>query len=73
MTEGFETCLDKNQTHTLAVEDKIFEALEKVTMVKDRKAHEAVSYSKAGRTDAGVSSVGQVISLNVRVLTRSFF
>ena len=71
MTQGFETCLDKNQLHTTAVEDKLFEALEKVTMIKDRKSLEKdLGYSKAGRTDAGVSAVGQVVSLRVRKLMR---
>jgi len=46
--------------------------MEKVTMIKDRKSLEKeLGYSKAGRTDAGVSAVGQVVSLQVRKLTRS--
>ena len=66
---GFETCEDKKQEHTVAIEDKLFDALEKVTMIRDRKTIEKeCGYSKAGRTDAGVSATGNVISLKVRKL-----
>ena len=64
---GFETCEDKHQTHTLAVEDKLFDALEKVTLIRDRKTIEKeCNYAKSGRTDAGVSASYNVISLKVR-------
>jgi len=67
---GFETTIDKNQLHTTAVEDKLFDALEKVTLIKTRKGIEKdLLYCKAGRTDAGVSSMGNVISLKVRKVT----
>jgi hypothetical protein len=64
---GFETCEDKHQTHTQAVEDKLFDALEKVTLVRDRKTIEKeCNYAKSGRTDAGVSASYNVVSLRVR-------
>lgn len=67
---GFETCVDKNQPNSVAVEDKLFEAMEKITMIKTRKGIEKdLNYAKAGRTDAGVSSTGNVIALTVRKIT----
>lgn len=70
---GFETCEDKHQTHTQAVEDKFFDALEKVTLIRDRKTIEKeCNYAKSGRTDAGVSASYNVISLKVRQVCGSF-
>lgn len=64
---GFETCEDKHQMHAKAVEDKFFDALEKVTLIRDRKFIEKeCNYAKSGRTDAGVSASYNVVSLKVR-------
>lgn len=45
------------------IESKIFEVLEVAKLVKDIKK---AKYFKCGRTDKGVSALGQVISLQVR-------
>jgi tRNA pseudouridine38/39 synthase len=45
------------------VEDYIFEALERARLVRDRND---CHYSLCGRTDSGVSAIGNVISLRVR-------
>lgn len=46
------------------VESEIFKALEKTRLLVDNKKES--QYSRCGRTDKGVSSVGQVISLFLR-------
>ncbi|KMZ65669.1 tRNA pseudouridine(38/39) synthase [Zostera marina] len=46
------------------IESEIFTALERVKLVVSKK--ETLNYSRCGRTDRGVSSTGQVISLYVR-------
>ncbi|KAL6962576.1 tRNA pseudouridine(38,39) synthase [Sarracenia purpurea var. burkii] len=46
------------------VESEIFKALEKTRLISGDK--ESLQYSRCGRTDKGVSSVGQVISLFLR-------
>ena len=48
---------------TETVENYLFEALTKTCLIADRKSS---SYSLSGRTDAGVSAVGQVVSLYLR-------
>jgi tRNA pseudouridine38/39 synthase len=45
------------------IEKHIFEALNKVCLIKDRST---CGYSRCGRTDKGVSALGQVIALNLR-------
>jgi tRNA pseudouridine38/39 synthase len=45
------------------VEEEIFNAFEKTKLIKDRSE---CNYSRCGRTDKGVSGLGQVISLLVR-------
>mmetsp|Transcript_10073 Transcript_10073/g.17717 ORF Transcript_10073/g.17717 Transcript_10073/m.17717 type:complete len:502 (+) Transcript_10073:195-1700(+) len=45
------------------VEDHLFAALEKACLITDRASS---GYSRCGRTDAGVSALGQVVSLTVR-------
>ena len=68
--KGFETCIDKNQAGNVSIEDKLFEAMERITLIKTRKGVDKdMLYAKAGRTDAGVSSSGNVIALNVRKIT----
>lgn len=68
--QGFETTSDVNQPNTIAIEDKLFEAMEKVTLIKERRGIEnTMNYAKAGRTDAGVSAIAQVISIKIRKLT----
>ncbi|EPS73429.1 hypothetical protein M569_01328, partial [Genlisea aurea] len=46
------------------VESEIFEALQKTRLISGNKKE--LQYSRCGRTDKGVSSVGQVISLFLR-------
>jgi len=45
------------------VENHIFQAFTKLKLIEDRKT---CSYSRCGRTDKGVSALGQIISLRVR-------
>ncbi|EEB07856.1 tRNA-pseudouridine synthase [Schizosaccharomyces japonicus yFS275] len=45
------------------VEGKLFEALMRAHLIKDPST---CSFSRCGRTDKGVSAMGQVVSLNVR-------
>jgi tRNA pseudouridine(38-40) synthase len=45
------------------VEHHLFEAFTKLKLIEDRKS---CSYSRCGRTDKGVSALGQIISLRVR-------
>lgn len=45
------------------VEGHLFQALEKAKLIKDRKD---CHYSLCGRTDAGVSGIGNVVSVRVR-------
>lgn len=68
---GFEKVLDKAQTNSITIEDKLFEAMSKVTMIKPEGSplDKDLDYSKAGRTDAGVSAMGNVISLKIRKIT----
>lgn len=68
---GLEKVLDKAQTSSITIEDKLFEAMAKVTMVKPGSTplDKEYDYSKAGRTDAGVSAMGNVVSLKVRKMT----
>lgn len=42
------------------VEDKLFKSLQKLRLIEDRKTS---NYSRCGRTDKGVSALGQVNSL----------
>ena len=53
---------------TETVENYLFEALTKTCLIADRKSS---SYSLSGRTDAGVSAVGQVVSLYLRSKQRA--
>eukprot|EP00128_Syssomonas_multiformis_P014663 Colp12_sorted_trinity150504_noHs@22576 len=50
------------------IEEELFKALTKACLVKDRASS---NYSRCGRTDKGVSALGQVISLNVRSKVKS--
>lgn len=64
---GFELVLDKNQPNSSTVEGKLFEAMHSTTMIKDPvPVPKDIDYSKAGRTDAGVSGICNVISVKVR-------
>jgi len=56
---GFVTQNDVKKT----VEDALFSALLKTKLIVDR---ESSHYTRCGRTDKGVSSVGQVIALHLR-------
>ena len=49
------------------VEHHLFEAFTKLKLIEDRKS---CSYSRCGRTDKGVSALGQIISLRVRSANR---
>ncbi|KAI9472052.1 MAG: pseudouridine synthase [Benjaminiella poitrasii] len=60
---GFESQKD---AAVKTVEDEIFRALERCRLISDRKN---CDYSRCGRTDKGVSGLGQVIALNVRRTT----
>lgn len=70
---GFEKVLDKAQANSVTIEDKLFEAMSKVTMLRPDSSplDKEYDYSKAGRTDAGVSAMGNVVSLRVRKMTGS--
>nr|WCZ58508.1 tRNA pseudouridine synthase [Andalucia godoyi] len=48
-----------------SVEDYMFRALVRTNMVPSTNRH-VISYSRCGRTDKGVSAMGQVVSLRVR-------
>ncbi|KAK8805531.1 hypothetical protein WA158_002187 [Blastocystis sp. Blastoise] len=50
------------------IERELFKAFQKVKLIEDRNT---CNYSRSGRTDAGVSAFGQVISINVRSNLRS--
>lgn len=66
---GIEMILDKNQPHTTTIEAKLFAAMHKSSMIKDPLSpYKDIDYSKAGRTDAGVSASCNVISVRVRRL-----
>eukprot|EP00736_Rhodelphis_marinus_P003760 Rmarinus@m.19210 len=56
---GFASLVDSTET----IEGKLFDALLKTCLITDR---ESANYSRCGRTDAGVSAFGQVVSLKVR-------
>lgn len=45
------------------VEDKLFKSLQKLRLIEDRKTS---NYSRCGRTDKGVSALGQVVAFNLR-------
>lgn len=45
------------------ISEKIFEALEKLKLIENRVK---CNYSMSGRTDKGVSALGQVLSMRVR-------
>jgi hypothetical protein len=57
--QGFQDQLGVEAT----IENKIFQALETTRLIEDRFS---CSYSRCGRTDRGVSAMGQVISLFLR-------
>ena len=48
---------------TNTIEAKLFKAFVKCNLIADK---DSCNYSRCGRTDKGVSAVGQVVSLNVR-------
>jgi tRNA pseudouridine38/39 synthase len=59
----------KNNSHIRTIEGALFEALKKCRLVDPSKeifGEPSVDYSRCGRTDRGVSSIGNVVSLNVR-------
>ncbi|KAI8333012.1 pseudouridine synthase [Blakeslea trispora] len=58
---GFATQSDEDNTPT--VEDQLFKALESCRLIADRNQ---CQFTRCGRTDKGVSGLGQVIALNVR-------
>lgn len=53
--------VQENSTDT--IEHHLFEALMKTKLIKDRASS---NYHRCGRTDKGVSSFGQVISIDLR-------
>ena len=56
-------------SHIRTIEGALFEALKKCRLVDPSKeifGEPSVDYSRCGRTDRGVSSIGNVVSLNVR-------
>lgn len=57
--QGFVTQEDTSNT----IEHYLFEALIKTCLIRDR---ETSNYHRCGRTDKGVSSFGQTISINIR-------
>ncbi len=51
------------------IEEKIFSALKKANFLENKSTEELISssnYSRCGRTDKGVSSTGNIFSLNIR-------
>ncbi|KAI7898233.1 pseudouridine synthase, partial [Cokeromyces recurvatus] len=58
---GFAT--QSNEKTYPTVEDQLFKALEKCRLIHHR---DDCDYSRCGRTDKGVSGLGQVIALNIR-------
>lgn len=48
------------------VEGHMFQALERTCLVPPESKWEDISYSRCGRTDIGVSAVGQVVTLRIR-------
>ncbi|OBZ88538.1 putative tRNA pseudouridine synthase C25B8.05 [Choanephora cucurbitarum] len=58
---GFATQNDEVSTPT--VEDQLFQALEACRLIADRNQ---CQFTRCGRTDKGVSGLGQVVALNVR-------
>ena len=51
------------------IEEKIFFALKKANFLENKSTEELISssnYSRCGRTDKGVSSTGNIFSLNIR-------
>lgn len=56
-------CCSHIKSPVVAVEDLLFEALLRTKLIESPRL---CNYSRCGRTDAGVSSTGQVIALTVR-------
>lgn len=56
-------CFASLQGKSNTIEDELFKALEKVALIKDRNN---CNYSRCGRTDRGVSALGQVVALDMR-------
>lgn len=50
----------------VTVEGELLKALEKTRLIEEGKGWEGCGFSRCGRTDAGVSGAGQVLSLWVR-------
>jgi tRNA pseudouridine38/39 synthase len=60
--KNYEGLVTQNHTKK-TVEEQIFYALKKAYLIKDI---DSCNYSRCGRTDAGVSSTGNIFSCNVR-------
>ena len=63
---GLATAGSKSGENDQTVEWSLLEALKKVKLIDPNGNFESWSYSRCGRTDKGVSGLGQVISMRVR-------
>ncbi|KAJ3424399.1 tRNA pseudouridine(38/39) synthase [Anaeramoeba flamelloides] len=60
---GFSGCASRTYDHSETVQDHLFDALQTSKMIKDQ---ESANLQCSGRTDKGVSALGQIVSLTVR-------
>ena len=60
--QGFEK---SDTTEENSIEDHLFKAIRKVNLIKTT---EPENYTKAGRTDRGVSAAGNVVSFKAKLL-----
>jgi tRNA pseudouridine38/39 synthase len=56
-------CFQENIPHT--IEEELFNALRKTRLVPEDASWQQLRYSRGGRTDKGVSALGQVKVLRV--------
>ncbi|GAB4821171.1 hypothetical protein N2152v2_008217 [Parachlorella kessleri] len=65
--QGFATQLDTEET----IEGHLFRALRKTRLIRPSASWQELQYSRGGRTDKGVSAVGQVVALTLRSCVKS--
>jgi tRNA pseudouridine38/39 synthase len=49
-----------------SIERELFKALTKSNLIENNTTRERIQYSRCGRTDRGVSAVGQIVALHVK-------